>query len=147
MNSVTNTLKFPNGKINHVKFKENAHENFYNEKLRQVRHPDVYYKALIYLLGMTEGTRAHFEQIYDAGTGCIAPACLCQSWPTNGEKKLIRLSFNLYTGRILNLKEGCNEEEKLDEYSRYSVNEIFSCDYAPYFWESIKLRYPEYMGK
>lgn len=26
----------------------------------------------------------------------------------------------------------------------YSVAEIFCCGYAPYYWEAIKIRYPEY---
>jgi hypothetical protein len=29
----------------------------------------------------------------------------------------------------------------------YAVDEIFCCGYAPYFYEAIKLRYPEYASK
>ena len=28
--------------------------------------------------------------------------------------------------------------------SAYAPSEIFCCSYAPYFWEAIKIRYPEY---
>jgi hypothetical protein len=34
------------------------------------------------------------------------------------------------------------EENKISY--RYGVDEIFCCGYAPYFYEAIKLRYPEY---
>lgn len=33
------------------------------------------------------------------------------------------------------------------ECRRYSVSDIFNCSYAMYFWEGIKLRYPEYGRK
>lgn len=35
-------------------------------------------------------------------------------------------------------------ERKLEECSSYTVEELFCCGYARYFWEAIKIRYPEY---
>ena len=35
-------------------------------------------------------------------------------------------------------------EEQIDECRRYSVEDIFCCCYAPYFWQAIQIRYPEY---
>ena len=32
----------------------------------------------------------------------------------------------------------------LEEYSRYTVENLFCCSYAPYFWQAVKIRYPEY---
>ena len=34
------------------------------------------------------------------------------------------------------------ENEKVSD--KYNVSEIFCCSYAPYFYEGIKIRYPEY---
>lgn len=34
--------------------------------------------------------------------------------------------------------------EKGEMSSYYNPSEIFSCSYAPYFYEGIKIRYPEY---
>lgn len=34
------------------------------------------------------------------------------------------------------------EKEIISEH--YAPSEIFCCSYAPYFWEAIKIRYPEY---
>lgn len=35
-------------------------------------------------------------------------------------------------------------EEQVDECRRYSVEDLFCCCYAPYFWQAIQIRYPEY---
>ena len=34
------------------------------------------------------------------------------------------------------------ENEKISNC--YAPSEIFCCSYAPYFWEAIQIRYPEY---
>ena len=41
-------------------------------------------------------------------------------------------------------KEGV--EGKLKECEHYTVEDLFCCEYAPYFWQAIQLRYPEYCG-
>ena len=48
-----------------------------------------------------------------------------------------------------NLWNSCNYDSEKDVEtneisSNYNVSEIFSCIYAPYFYEEIKIRYPEY---
>ena len=35
-------------------------------------------------------------------------------------------------------------EEQLQECRCYTVEDLFCCGYARYFWEAIKIRYPEY---
>jgi hypothetical protein len=55
---------------------------------------------------------------------------------------------------MFNLWNGCHsdgetytdrhgEEVELPSY-RYTVDEIFNCSYAPYYWQAIRLRYPLY---
>ena len=36
------------------------------------------------------------------------------------------------------------EEDQLKECQCYTVEDLFCCGYARYFWEAIKIRYPEY---
>ena len=36
-------------------------------------------------------------------------------------------------------------EEQLDECDEYTAANLFCCSYAPYFWEAIKIRYPDYV--
>ena len=35
-------------------------------------------------------------------------------------------------------------EGQLRECKQYTVEELFCCAYAPFFWQAIQLRYPEY---
>ena len=52
-----------------ITFKSKQHENFYQEYLSKDRYQDVYYKALVYCLGISEDTRNHVDNIYDFKTG------------------------------------------------------------------------------
>ena len=110
-------------------FISDAHEKFYYEKLQEVRYQDVYHKALVYCLGIDRDTRDHVKQIYDFQTGCVKPECLQEGWQTSGSVKIIRMAFNLY----------CNGTPSI-----YNFEELFCCGYAQYFWEAVKIRYPEY---
>lgn len=64
---------------------------------------------------------------------CIRPEGLHEGWQTGGTVRLTRLAFNLWNGYA---EQG--DERMSTPY------EIFDCGYAPYFYEAIKMRYPEY---
>ena len=52
------------------------------------------------------------------------------------------MALNLWNHSIM-----YDSEEDLENghiSSAYAPSEIFCCSYAPYFWEAIKIRYPEY---
>ena len=38
-------------------------------------------------------------------------------------------------------KEHENSESKINECKGYSVEQIFCCDHAKYFWEAVKVKY------
>lgn len=125
-------------------FISEAHEKFYYEKLKEVRYQDVYYKALIYCLGISSDTRAHIGSIYDFAEGCVKPECLQEGWQTSGSVRVVRLAFNLYCNGTPSVDEDTGLEEQLRECRQYTVEELFCCSYAPYFWQAIQIRYPEY---
>lgn len=52
------------------------------------------------------------------------------------------MALNLWNPSIVYDSEADIENEQAS--SHYAPSEIFCCSYAPYFWESIKIRYPEY---
>ena len=54
-----------------VIFISDAHEKFYYEKLKEVRYQDVYHKALVYCLGISNDTRRNVKSIYDFKTGNV----------------------------------------------------------------------------
>lgn len=101
---------------------------------------------------LEEETRVHndidlfVEEIYDFETGCVKTECMSAGWQTSGSLKIIRMAFNLYCNGTPTVYEKEGVEGKLKECEHYTVEDLFCCEYAPYFWQAIQLRYPEYCG-
>ncbi len=124
-------------------FKNQEHEMFYMNCMLKCKRKDVYHKALVYCLGISGDTRRNVERIFDFEKGSIKTECLEEEWITSGSAKVVRMAFNLFcngTPSAYTL-EG---EEKVKECQRYTVEDLFCCEYAVYFWEAVKVRYPEY---
>jgi hypothetical protein len=123
-------------------FKDIMHEEFYRSNLDKTRcSGDTYRMALFYTLGLTAETRNNINTLYNYKEKCIDFEGLNKGWQTGTSMKVTRLAFNLFNGTVYD-SESDNENEKVSKY--YSVEEIFCCGLAPYFYEAIKLRYPEY---
>lgn len=133
-----------NTKKENIIFISDAHEKFYYEKLKEVRYQDVYHKALVYCLGISDDTRRNVNNIYDFKTGCVKTECLHEGWQTSGSVRVVRMAFNLYCDGTPRVNDYEDIEEQLSESRQYSVDELFCCCYAPYFWQAIQIRYPEY---
>lgn len=127
-----------------INFISDAHETFYYEKLKEVRNPDVYHKALCYCLGINDDTRRNIYSIYDFKNGNVKPECLHEGWQTSGSVRVVRMAFNLYCNDTPSVYEYKGAEKQVKECSQYTVEELFCCAYAPYFWQAIQIRYPEY---
>lgn len=125
-------------------FISEAHEKFYYEKLKEVRYQDEYHMALCYCLGINSDTRKHIDSICSFETGCVRPECLQASWQTSGSMKVVRMAFNLYCNGTPSVDEDTTTDEQLYECRQYSVEELFCCEYALYFWQAVQIRYPEY---
>lgn len=127
-----------------IVFINDAHKKFYYEKLNEVRYQDSSHKALCYCLGISDNTRRNVYNIYDFTSGCVKTECLHDGWQTSGSVKVVRMAFNLYCNGTPSVFDYENTEKQLDECRQYTVEELFCCSYAPFFWQAIKLRYPEY---
>ena len=127
-----------------ITFKNKEHEKFSNTYLSKCRYQDSYHKALVYCLGLSEDTRRNVNRIYDFETGFIKPECLQEGWQTSGSERIVRLAFNLYTDGTPTTDEYDDTEEQITETRLYSVSDIFCTGDAKYFWEAIKIRYPDY---
>ena len=110
-------------------------------ELLQYRKNDVYYTSLIYTLAICDITRNHFKNIFNIKEGTININALSEAYQTSTSIKVTRLAFNLFNSCIYDTDEDI-EKDKVSKL--YAVDNIFCCTYAPYFYESIKLRYPEY---
>lgn len=124
-----------------MKFIDKDHKNFYKEKISEYGNVDCYYKALIYTLGICETTRKHFKEIF-GNRREINFDSLQSAWQTGTSEKVTRMAFNLWNSSSMFDSEKECEQGKISK--EYSPSEIFCCSYAPYFYEGIKLRYPEY---
>ena len=131
-------------KVQKFNFISETHEKFFYEKLGLTRYKDVYHKALVYCLGINSDTRRNVDRIYDFKTGCVKPECLQEDWQTSGSVKVVRMAFNLYCNGTPSVNDYSEAEEQMGECKQYTVEELFCCAYAPYFWQAIQIRYPEY---
>lgn len=96
-------------------FISDAHEKFYYEKLKEVRYQDVYHKALVYCLGISDDTRRNIYSIYDFKTGCVKTECLHEGWQTSGSVKVVRMAYNLYCNGTPSVLDYDDAEEQVDE--------------------------------
>lgn len=94
---------------------------------------DSYYSSFFYCVGISEDTRNHVDRMFDFKERLIKPGALHEGWQTGGSARLTRLAFNLWNGYV----------EKGEE-SLSTPYEMFDCGYAPYFYEAIRIKYPEY---
>lgn len=116
-----------------IKFNGAAHRDFFLEMMGKCKVNDSYHRAFFYVMGISDGTRANINQMFDFKNDHIIPEGMHGGWQTSGSVRVCQLAFNLWNGYSGN-REG-------DDYTPY---DLFSCGYAPYFMEGIKVRYPEY---
>ena len=142
MNSTA--LGAKNTKKQKIVFISEAHEKFYYEQLNRVRYQDVYHKTLCYCLGISDDTRRNINSIYDFKSRCVKTECLHEGWQTSGSMKVVRMAFNLYCNSTPSVDDYKDAEEQVNECNRYTVEDLFCCAYAPFFWQAVQIRYPEY---
>ena len=102
--------------------------------------------------GISDDTRRNIKSIYDFKTGNVKTQVQRQSkiafhegWQTSGSVKVVRMAFNLYCNGTPSVPDYGDAEEQVDECRLYTVEELFCCAYAPYFWQAVQIRYPEYV--
>lgn len=127
-------------------FIDEKHEQLYKEYYNRMKYFDEYHDAAAYLLSLDRVCREHTEDIFDFKGDAIKLQGLHQEWQTGTSAKTTRLLFNLWNGCYSDghtYKDNKGYETELP--SRYfTVDAIFSCSYAPYYWQAIQLRYPDY---
>lgn len=114
------------------KFISAQHEQFMAEALSRTKC-DHYHQAFFYLLGLTSETRDHISSLFDFQRDSIRPDGLNAGWQTSATARITRLAFNLWNGYTSS-----------QNYQLYTPEDLFACEYALYFMEALKLRYPEF---
>ena len=119
--------------MSNIRFRSAAHRDFFLEMMNKSKVNDCYHRAFFYVMGIAAETRANINQMFDFKTDCIEPEGMHGGWQTSGTVKVCHLAFNLWNGYT---------EKENGRY--FTPDELFCCEYAPYFVEGIKVRYPEY---
>ena len=119
-------------------------KKFWEEKYAEMQRlgkTDVYYKSIVYVLGVCETTRDNFDKIFNLKAGEINVDSLQGAYQTGTSEKVTRMAFSLWNRCNYDSREDFNNG---NVSTSYNVSEIFCCSYAPFFYEAIKIRYPEY---
>ena len=119
--------------MKNICFASKEHETFYFNMLSETHRNDTYSKAFFYTMGISVETRRNIRTLFDFKEDIIKPDGLSAPWQTGSTRRLCRLAFNLWNGWV----EQGNEKHS----TPYGV---FDCSFAPYFFEAIRLLYPEY---
>ena len=127
-----------------IRFESKEHENFFYSMLKRTGNTDSYHQAFFYCVGISDTTRRNVERIFDFKQGHIKPSALHEGWQTGGSIRLTRLAFNLWNGWCYESEEDA-QEGRMSE--AFTPDNLFCCEFAPYFYEAVKLRYPEYTDR
>lgn len=121
-------------------FYDTLHKQLYNLLYRKMKSDDIYHQTTAYLLALDTVAREHINDLFDIECDMIKPEGLYRAWQTGTSRKTTRLLFNLWNGY-----NSESEPTEKDAHPRdYTPEDLFCSPYASYYWQAIKIRYPEY---
>lgn len=128
-----------------AKFYNDDHEKaFWTFLARAGKRFDSYHFSIAYLLTLDTECRKHLDDLFDFEIDGIKPEGIHKAWQTGTSAKTTRLAFNLWNGCTRDDDE--NGSHGMPASPLYTPAELFCTSYARYYYEAIKLRYPEYTG-
>ena len=110
-----------------IRFASEEHRDFFLSMISKSRHNDSYHRSFFYVMGIAPETRANIQQMFNFKEDCIEPDGMHGGWQTSGTVRVCRLAFNLWNGYT---------EPK--QSNAFSPEDLFCCEFAPYFMEGIK---------
>lgn len=132
-----------------MRFSDDRHEAKYDEFCSRMKRLDEYHTSVAYLLALDVVCRVHPTDLFDFSEDIICPDALNKAWQTSTSCKTTRLMFNLWNGYCSDGETGNDKDGYEVELpsKNYAVDNIFSCTYAPYYFEAIRLRFPIYFDE
>lgn len=130
-----------------MKFYSKDHETAFQKILCRMKKTDCYHQAVAYLFSLDKVCFCHIDELFDFENSLIKRDGLHHGWQTGTSRKTTRLAFNLWNDCSSDGDTYFDEKGYKNELpsSAYSVSEIFCCSFASYYYEAIKIRYPEYV--
>lgn len=130
-----------------IKYYDEVHEELYITILSKMRSKDCYHISVAYLISLDRVCREHISDIFDFENDRIKPDTVFNhGWQTGTSFKTTRLAYNLWNGYCTD-GETYTDKNGYESFlisNEYAVDNIFCCLYAPYYWQAVQLRYPEY---
>ena len=135
--------------MNDTKFKDEDHKLNYDLIVKMMRKVDCYHAAVAYLFALDHVCFQHLNRLFDFGNDSIKSRGLDEAWQTSTSRRTTRLAFNLYNGWCTDGETyiGSDGFEEALPSVYYTPYHIFSCPYAPYYVEAMKIRFPECFEK
>ena len=132
-----------------IKFRDEEHERNYNFILDMMPYSDIERKALAYLFALDTVCFEHIRDLYDFSDNRIMLSGLEKDWQTGTSGRTTRLAFNLYNSHCSDGETyiGSDGIEESLPSAYYSPAYLFCCEYAKYYAEALKIRFPEFFGK
>ena len=112
-----------------IRFASAEHRDFFLRMMSEARKNDCYHQSFFYVMGIAPETRANIRQMFDFKQDCIKPEGMHGGWQTSGTVRVCRLAFNLWNGYT-----------EPEHSNAYSPEDLFCCEFAPYFMEGMKIR-------
>lgn len=118
-----------------MKFRSEDHKERFLSILARMKRQDPYHQSAAYLMALVP-MRA--TDVFDFEEDGIKHEGLYADWQTHSSRKATRLMFSLWNGCYQD--HAAENPEETSSY--YTVDEIFSNgEYAPWFYEAIKIRF------
>lgn len=131
-------------------FQDKEHEKMFNKLCKEMPYLDNFHMSLAYLLTLDTVLRDHIGALYDVKKDVIIFEGLNKPFQTSTSSKTTRLAFNLWNGSVYDSDPpetyiDKNGEKAYIPSKYYTPNNIFNCNYTPYYFEAIKIRYEIFM--
>ncbi len=115
-----------------IRFKDTKHKEFFLSMQDKCKEWDIYHKALMYTLGISESCRDHISDLFcfdqsSEDYGIRYETAFAHGWQTSSSVVCVRLAFNLFNGF---------KDSETDPVNIFASNDFF------YFVEAIKIRHP-----
>ena len=132
-----------------IKFKDKDHELNYLSLFQEMKKQTSAHQAVAYLLALDPICFLHCRELYDFREGHTIPRGLDEAWHTLISRRTTRLAFNLFDGHFSDGETyiGSDGFEEMLPSVYYSPAYLFCCEYAKYYAEALKIRFPEFFGK
>lgn len=125
------------------------HKEFFEKN--KADKEDVYKDSLVYLVGLSEDTRKHFDHILTAEG--LNPMILDEPWVAGTSFRTLVLAFNLYNGFVYGLDCHYLEDKELEDLTKTelikaiqdgkegSIDNLFSYSLGYYYLQAINIRF------